>query len=138
MQWAKAKSIILIILAALNIFLAVNLYIYNSNRVSSNEAAQNALAILSSRNIKLNVKLPKISWAPKRLNFINDGYNTALLVEKLMGKTGNDKSALTTGNTLSNGSRRLELHTISFIYTDSDPDSMSRIIKTDLMDCKVI
>lgn len=124
MHWTKAKNIIIIILAALNIFLAVNLYIINSDRLSSKEAEQNARTILSSRNITINCKVPSVSGVPKRLNFMNDGYESTLLAEKLMGISDVKSTDFDIENAVVNGSRKLQLiPSISFLYTDSKPES---------------
>lgn len=138
MQWSRAKSIIIFILAALNIFLGINLYLYNTDRVSSNEAVQNAQAILNSRNILIKCKVPNINGVPKRLNFINDGYDMQMLVGKLIGITGSEASKSGTpvsGQSFINGGKKLELRIpISFSYTDTQPGSKVDTSKTARME----
>lgn len=135
MHWAKAKNIIIFILAVLNIFLAVNLYINNSSRLSTKEAAQNAIEILKSRSITVKCRVPVINGVPKRLNFVNDGYDPAVLAEKLLDKPEIKASDLEDNRIVANGSRQLQVLTsISFLYTDSNPGSSVDISKIKTME----
>ena len=115
MYWARAKNILIFTLLALNIFLAINLFISNSNRGVSAEAEADAEAILRSRNIEIACKVPKIGGTANRLNFISDGYDRGKLAEQLLGITAKQASDIGEGTIHKNGNRKLEIKTCHFV-----------------------
>lgn len=72
MDWARAKSIILFLLIAFNIFLLINVYGYVRDQGIAVETIQNAEKILESRGIRLECSIPRYNKDTPKLILGNE------------------------------------------------------------------
>ena len=86
MDWARAKSIILFLLFAFNIFLLTNIYGYARDQGIAVETIQNTEKILESRGIRLDCTIPGYNKDTPKLILDNERPDRLLLAEKLLGK----------------------------------------------------
>lgn len=124
MDWARAKSIILILLAVFNIFLLSKIIMDYGSQGISKETILNMEKILNGRGIELECEIPRYDKDTPRLKFGNGKANKAALLDKLLGvKLDTSVSLDVDKNMFENGLRKLILSGInSFKYTDEMPE----------------
>lgn len=69
MDWSKAKTILIVTLLILNIFLLLNLNLLVSNDDISDETIANTVKILEGRGIALQCEIPRMNTDPGKLTF---------------------------------------------------------------------
>ena len=85
MDWSKAKNLLIFLFLALNIFLAVYLFMSFHNN-SGAENILNTEKILRDRGYDLNTKIPNISKG-YMLKYENGKYDSAFIAENLLNKS---------------------------------------------------
>lgn len=119
MDWARAKSIILLLLVVFNIFLLANIIGYAREQRVPAATIQNTEKILKSRGITLEFDIPRDSGALPRLNLNSALPDGPQLAAKLLGDgyIGGESD-----NTYINGSKKLTIDgTGELIYIDKSP-----------------
>mgnify|MGYP001165594047 FL=1 len=84
MDWARAKTILIIIFLALNVFLAATI-IYTSNFSQAAEYNRYAMDFLKSRNIEIMTDLSKIPGKAKRILYTTREFDLQKLSELVFG-----------------------------------------------------
>ncbi len=123
MEWAKAKTIILILLAALNIFLLSRIILDYGNQGVPRETIANMEKILESRGVRLECEVPRYDKETPKLVFGNGKVNKAAQVEKLLGRQFlNEAGSDVQENTFVEGTKKLTFTgSNSFTYADASP-----------------
>lgn len=117
MDVSKAKSIVIILLIAFNIFLLVNNLNYHDSRSVSREMLENAKTVLEQRGVTLECEIPASAGDAFRLVYITGGLDRNGIAAKLLGEKYEISDE---GNILSKGTKKLEFpYDNTFIYTDS-------------------
>jgi hypothetical protein len=119
MDTSKAKSIVIILLIAFNIFLLVNNLMHHDSQSVSREMLENAKTVLEQRGVTLECEIPASQGDAFRLVYITGGLDKDEIAARLLGEKYemSDEDSI-----LSAGTKRLEFqHDNSFIYTDDAP-----------------
>lgn len=129
MDWARAKSIILILLAALNIFLLAKVVIDSGGQGISRETILNMEKILDRRGVRLECTIPRYDKDTPRLIFGSGKANQAAYAKKLLGESYTAEKSDGQENTYISGTRTLTFTSgNSFTYIDKKPDQKVDII----------
>ena len=119
MDWARAKSIILFLLFAFNIFLLTNIYGYVRDQGIAVETIQNTEKILESRGIRLDCTIPRYNKDTPKLVLDNERPDWPVLAEKLLGKGYVEGESV---GTYINGSKKLSFDKNEALsYIDDKP-----------------
>jgi regulatory protein YycI of two-component signal transduction system YycFG len=86
MDLSKAKSVIIVLLVAFNIFLLANIFIISSGQDIHAKTIMNAEVILNKRGISLECDIPGISSGTRRLEYVNGEIDRTGVAKKLLGK----------------------------------------------------
>ena len=123
MEWARAKSIIILLLFAMNIFLASRLLMEYGNQGLSREAVADMADILASRGVEITCKVPLYEKDTPRLEFGNGVFDIDVQVERLLGfKLTSDSRFTGTELVFENGVRKLTfIGPNSFEYRNPEP-----------------
>lgn len=124
MDWSRAKSILIFILIALNIFLAVNLFYHNTSDSVSKKTVSDTINILKSRNVSIQCDVPRTSSDPGELYYEDYKLNITGIANMLLGSVITGADGIKPGQELSKGSRVLKFSDEnSFVYKDSSPNT---------------
>lgn len=85
MDWAKAKSILIFVFLALNIFLIVNLGLTNYGSNTSRDAILNTVKILNNKGITLTCAIPVYNSDTPKLSYENSGLDRAKIAAVILG-----------------------------------------------------
>ena len=126
MDWARAKSIILVLLLVFNIFLLSKIVTDYGSLGVSKETILNMEKILDSRGVQVECEIPRYNRDTPRLEFGNGQANKAGQVEKLLGLKPDTGSEFDNEKVIYEiGSRKLVFtSTNSFTYTDGKPEDI--------------
>jgi len=86
MDISKAKIIIIVLLAAFNIFLLVNIFIISGGQDIHANTIKNTELILSNRGITLECDIPRITGGFRRIEYGNGEIDRTSVAKKLLGK----------------------------------------------------
>lgn len=124
MDWAKAKSILIFIMLALNLFLLAHIAGYWSGEGVSRDTIADAERVLAQRGISLECKIPSYGDNMPRLVYQNGTLDRAKIVQRLMGNAE-----------FSPGSQQSEIHAAgkklvfkddtTFVFTDENPSGQN-------------
>jgi regulatory protein YycI of two-component signal transduction system YycFG len=124
MDVSKAKTIIIVLLIAFNIFLLANNLIYHNAQGVSSETLENAENILEQRGITLECDIPATAGGSHRLEYIKGGLNRETIAGRLLG----DNYGVQDSSVYSNGTKKIIFSgETEFIYTDSMPGSAVKV-----------
>jgi len=116
MDVAKAKTIVIILLLAFNVFLLVNNLMHYDSQSVSKSMLENTETILKQRGVTLECEIPSTPGEGYRLVYIAGGLEREGTAQKLLGE-GYQKSP--DGNVMSQDGRKIEFDgDTRFIYTD--------------------
>ena len=108
MEWARAKSIIIILFIVLNVFLLSRIIMEYGDEGTSKEAILNMEKILKNRGVVVECKIPLYDSDTPRLVFGNGEFNIAVQVEELLGlKPGSNEKFEGEEKVFQNGHRKL-------------------------------
>jgi regulatory protein YycI of two-component signal transduction system YycFG len=121
MDLSKAKSVVIVMLVAFNIFLLFNNLSYSRGQGVQKETIKNAAAILKARGVTLEIGIPNNSKDAHRLVFGNKKLDRAAIAAKLLGGSyeadSDSQKYVHTDKTLAFSSDT------SFVFTDGKPSS---------------
>lgn len=118
MDWSRAKSIILVILIILNIFLFINVFNEKSNFEISMGYRDNAKQALEEAGFTINCPIPINNKPVPRISFTEEDQNGYTgMIRKLIGSENESESKAPNNYYYGNG-KILELRNNSFILTD--------------------
>ncbi|MGE5613622.1 MAG: two-component system regulatory protein YycI [Bacillota bacterium] len=121
MDISKAKVIIIILLAAFNIFLLANIFIISSGQDVHAKTIKNAEIILKNRGITLECDIPRTASGSRRLEYGNDGIDRKGMAKKLLGK---EYEISDEGEIFEHSGKKVVFkNSIEFEYTDEQPAS---------------
>jgi regulatory protein YycI of two-component signal transduction system YycFG len=122
MDWARAKSILIIVFLILNIFLIVNLGITNLGSGTSREAILNTVKILKNKGITLTCEVPVNSSEIYKLKYENNSIDRAKIADLLLGDKNISEGFTKESIELSSGSKTLKFKDFnSFSFKDIKP-----------------
>jgi len=123
MDWPKAKTILILILLALNIILLGNIFFYRSEEGVSRETIAYAGEILSKRGITLQCEIPLNNGSIQALIFENNKFENTEMIEGLIGKIDiSQLDALKRGEVVTSGSSSIFCEGNSVLtYENEDP-----------------
>lgn len=129
MEWARAKSIIIILLAVLNAFLLSRIMIEYGSQGISKETIADMEKILQNRGVVVDCKIPLYDSDTPRLKFESGKLDAAALVEKLLGiKPDMDNQSDGENTVYENGQMKLTFSgPNSFIYENGKPEDTVNI-----------
>jgi len=120
MDLPKAKSVIIIMLVAFNIFLLFNNWTSFEGQGIQKETIKNTAAILSARGVILDCSIPRTSKAAYRLGFGSGRLDRAAIAGRLLGESlSEDNEAASFGY---DGKRIEFLSGTRFVFTDDKPE----------------
>ena len=121
MDLAKAKSIIIVMLVAFNLFLLFNNLTYFKGQGVQKETIENAEKILNARGITLENNISTYSKETHRLQYGNGTLDKAAMAEKLLG----DSYVIAQdGKVFENADKKLEFFSDTiFMFMDDKPSS---------------
>jgi regulatory protein YycI of two-component signal transduction system YycFG len=127
MDWGKAKTILIFVFIALNIFLLVNIYIYSSEGKISKKTISNAVKTLEQKGITIDCPIPRTAVDPGRLIFKDYKLDVRHTAEVFIEKAKlPEKDAY--GEEICDGTKKLNItDKNSFSYSDSSPSSNVKI-----------
>lgn len=122
MDWAKAKSILVVIFLLLNIFLGAYITAQKTGAGTTGKVIDDAKAILEARGVTVECKIPTFSGRAREVSFEDTRrINRNIITSRLLG-TGAMAPATDIGMMLVNGSRSIAFTGAnSFIFTDGSP-----------------
>lgn len=116
MDVAKAKTVVIIMLIAFNLFLLANNLMYYDSQTVSKDMLENTVTILKQRGVTLECEIPSSAGEGYRLVYIAGELDRDSIAMKLLGK-GYETSA--DGNVMFHDGKRLEFDgDTRFTYTD--------------------
>ena len=122
MDWARAKSILILVFLTLNIFLLTYISIYRFGQGISRETITDTVQILGTKGIVLECEIPLYNDATPRLVYRNGRFNRERIVQKLMGIPGLSAEEISSSMELTAGDRKLVFtDENSFVFSDSAP-----------------
>ncbi|MCR4436311.1 MAG: two-component system regulatory protein YycI [Clostridiales bacterium] len=123
MDWSRAKTVLIFVLLALNIFLLANLDPLDSGSAVSKETVGNAVKILSGRGITPECEIPRTDTDPGKLTFDEQsGLPKSQIAGILLGKDHWSPDEMKNGKAMAEGSRSLVFNSDhSLAYSDSRP-----------------
>ncbi len=86
MDVARAKSIVILLLIAFNVFLLANNLIHRDSQSVSKEVLENTETILEQRGVKLECDIPSTPGGASRLVYITGGLDRDSIAENLLGE----------------------------------------------------
>lgn len=86
MDLTKAKSVIIVLLVAFNVFLLANIFIISGRQDVHAKTIMNAELILNKRGVMLECEIPAVSSGTRRLEYGNEEIDRTGAVKKLLGK----------------------------------------------------
>lgn len=124
MEWAKAKSIIILLLLAMNIFLFSRIQLEYGGQGLSREAVANMAEILQSRGVEITCKVPLYDRDTPRLEFGNGVFDVAEQVQSFLGfSLTSDNRLGSTDPVFENRSKKLAFNgPNAFVYEDKSPE----------------
>ena len=87
MDLAKAKSVVIVMLLAFNIFLLFNNVTYSKRQGIQSETIENVEKILKTRGVTLECRIPTASREAHRLEYGNGGLDRDAIAAKLLGES---------------------------------------------------
>ena len=123
MDWAKAKSVLIFIFIALNIFLTANIGFQKAEKGVSRETLSHVEKILTGRNVVIKCKLPSYEGYSAAVSYESgSSFDKQAITEKLLGITGKSAADIRLGEALVNDTRRLTFKSeSSFVFLNSNP-----------------
>ena len=121
MDMAKAKSVIIALLFAFNLFLLFSILTYFKGQGIQIETIKNAEAILKARGVTLECSIPRTSKAVRRLEFGNGRLDREAIAAKLLGGAyaAADEAAV-----FEDAGKKLEFRSgTEFVFIDDKADS---------------
>jgi len=100
MEWSKAKTILIFVFIALNIFLLVNLFIERSHKDISEEVLNNTVKILEDNGIILKCKIPSCNRNISFLEYRNNALDKSKIGKVMKLLNGNIKVTYPADNTI--------------------------------------
>ena len=124
MEWARAKSIIIVLFIVLNVFLLSRILLEYGNQGISKETIINMEKILDNRGVVVECEIPQYDSDTPRLLFGNWKFDTAVQVEKMLGiKPDTDGETDGEEKTYENGLQKLAFTgPNSFTYFNEKPE----------------
>lgn len=124
MDWGKAKSILIIVFIALNIFLMGNISLDKLSKGSQRDAIQSTQTILGNNGIRLTCKIPDFDGTMGRIEIYDEPYfNIKRAAVKLMGSKTEIPDKIEPKWRLSDGKKEFVLEdAYTFKYTDNSPE----------------
>lgn len=121
MDVSKAKSIIIVLLIAFNLFLLSNNLFYLGGQGEQKVTVKNAEVILKQRGVTLECSIPVSSDSYHRLEYGNGEINRAEVTDKLFGNLYDGPND---GNMLEYQGKRITFdNSNTFIYSNEQPAS---------------
>ena len=129
MDWSKAKSILIVMLLLLNIFLLVSIGFYKLEDGISRETVSNTIKILSSRGVTVNVDIPLYNRYTPSLICEGGSYDAADISARLLGKDFILPPGIDDGEEVINGSKKIKFsnNRSSFVYSNSSPSETLKV-----------
>ena len=121
MDLAKAKSVIIAILIAFNIFLIYNNFSYFKGQGIQKDTVKNAAAILNTRGLTLECDIPGKAIRTSRLKFGNGKLDRPAIARNFFGNSYLASGSITEYE--ANGKKLVFLSNTKFEFTDADPAS---------------
>lgn len=122
MDWARAKSIILVLLIFFNIFLLSRVISFANEQNIPRITLQNTISILEKRGVGLECEIPRENSDKQRLIYGNVDYNKDMLIKKLIGNPDKTVDSADGSKTYENTGRMLIFYSDGLItYTDKSP-----------------
>lgn len=120
MDWSKAKSILIVVMLLLNVFLFALISFYISNQGISRETISNTIEILKGRGVAVETEIPRYSSDTPSLICENGGYDRETIAAKLLGFV--PSGGIGDGDVLEKDGKKLVFRESSFfVYTDTAP-----------------
>lgn len=122
MDWSKAKSILILIFLALNLFLLAFIMTYSFGNGVSKETVSNTVDILSGRGVKLECEIPLYKTDTPRLVYESGRKDMLVLIKKLLGEDSYSEEDIKAGSSLTKGSRKITINPDNtLVYTNDTP-----------------
>lgn len=126
MELGKAKTILIALFAALNVFLLVNIFIYPTNKVSE-KTISHAVQTLEQRGIKVDCTIPRTATDPGRLAFSAYKFDIKKTAAIFMDKVNISETA-DYNQKITQGAKTLTFMQENYlVYSDSNPQSSINI-----------
>ena len=127
MDLAKAKSIMIVILAAFNIFLLSTNLSYSDRHGTQRETISNAISILKSRGVELECKIPYIPGKTAKLVYGNGKLDRSAIAREFFGKN----SVSSDNGEFAYEDKRLAFSgDTEFVFSDGNPGAKVDMGKT--------
>jgi len=109
MDWSKSKTILILMLLALNIFLLISIMFYKDVFTVSNDTIENTVSILESRNVHLKCDIPQQSGKMPAIVYDNSHFNIDKIIQKLSDDVDLDTERLVQENDIIMGEKKITL-----------------------------
>jgi len=122
MDWGRAKSILIIMLLALNIFLLANIFLISAGDAFRGQDVSAASRILEKRGVGLKCRIPASANSVGKLFFKETAVNRPAVFKRLFGSAQNPPSFTSPGAKIADGSKTLNFEgDNSFTFEDKHP-----------------
>lgn len=130
MDWARAKTVLIVVFFILNIFLLINLYIINPKDSVSKETIINTANILASKGISLKCDIPVYRTNEVSLYYDNNDYDRQKIVKSLIPEAAASAGSQKNGEEITRGEKSLVfLNNNFFSFSDKSPNETVSIKK---------
>lgn len=127
MDWAKAKTILIVLLLLLNGFLLSGILYSNYNNSVNSDYTKYAMEFLESKHIELQTSVPTYSTASGRIEYTTKVIDESLIVKRLLGDDPTELEISGEKKTWHSGEKSLEINDSQLIYRDESPNSQMSI-----------
>ncbi len=123
MDWAKSKTVLILMLFALNIVLLVYIvFFYGGAQTVSKETIEDTISILESRNVRLKCDIPRQRGKIPAIIYDNSHFNIDEIIQKLSGDAKLNTDALVQGNAIVKGEKKISLEGNNvLVYENANP-----------------
>jgi hypothetical protein len=127
-DWSKAKSILIVMLLLLNIFLVVSIGFYKLEDGISRETLSNTVEILSSRGVTVKVDIPLYNRYTPSLICEGGSYDAADITARILGWDIILPPNVADGEKIISGSQKISFNNkSSFVYSNSSPSETLKV-----------
>jgi len=132
MDWSKSKSILILMLLALNIFLLISIIFYKDILTVSRDTIENSVSILESRNVQLKCDIPRQSGKIPAIKYDNSHFDIDEIIQKLTGDGALTTDMLVQGNVIVKGEKKISLKEGNvLVYENTNPSATVNVCNMD-------
>jgi len=124
MEWSRAKSILIILFAFLNIFLLVSILRTESRSRPGSEYIKHVKNYLESRNIKIECKIPSYCSDSGSVVYKDENMDETVIAKYFLGDDAEAEAGSDDGRIWRDEGKALEIGNNKIVFRNSSPDGI--------------